>query len=269
MKSRFGASSLLLALWLVGSLLLAFIILPLLGLGMTQAPGSLQRVLAMADVRAAIWLSIAAALVTALLAMVLGAPLAYVLSRGTFPGRSVLEAIVDIPLTIPHTVAGIALLIVFGRRGLLGAPLLDTFGISFWSTFAGVVVAMLFVSAPYAVNAAKIGFDAIDPRIEKVARTLGAGPWRVFVQVTLPLVWRSLMTGFTLSFARSISEFGSVAILAYYPMTAPVKIYDLFLQFGLTDSAAMSLIVLLLSLLLFIVFRYFLFGRPVRPGMER
>lgn len=269
MKKNVRVSSLFLVLWLVGSLLLAFILLPLAGLGATQTAASLRHVIGMPDVRMAIYLSLAAALVTALVAILLGAPLAYVLSRGTFPGRRILEAIVDIPLTIPHTVAGIALLIVFGRRGLLGGPIEAAFGVSFWSTFPGIVLAMLFVSAPYAVNAAKIGFDAVDPRLEKVARTLGAGPWRVFAQVTLPLVWRSLMTGFTLSFARAVSEFGAVVILAYYPMTAPVKIYDLFLQFGLTDSAAMSLIVLVLSLFLFILFRYFLFGRPVGPGMGR
>jgi molybdate/tungstate transport system permease protein len=114
---------------------------------------------------------------------------------------------------------------------------------------------MLFVSAPYAVNAARIGFEAIDPRLEKVARTLGMGPWAVLLHVTLPLASRSIMTGLTLTYARAISEFAAVAILAYYPMTAPVKIYQMFLEFGIDTAAAMALLLLVVSLALFILFR--------------
>jgi molybdate/tungstate transport system permease protein len=152
-------------------------------------------------------------------------------------------------------VAGIALLIVFGRQGVIGGPAGEFLDLHFWGTLAGVVAAMLFVSAPYAVNAAKIGFEAVDPRLEKVARTLGIGPWGVLMHVTLPLAWRGIMTGLTLTYARAISEFAAVAILAYYPMTAPVKIYELFLESGLDESAAMALLLLIVSLALFILFR--------------
>ncbi|MGN6389603.1 MAG: ABC transporter permease [Burkholderiaceae bacterium] len=258
-----------LALWLCGGALLAFVIVPLLGLASLQSAAGVRRVLAMPDVRAAILLTLEAALTTAALALLFGAPLAYLLSRGRFPGRRLAEAVVDIPLTVPHTVAGIALLSVLGREGVIGKPALDWFGISFWGSFAGVVAAMLFVSLPYTVNSARIGFDAIDPGLEKVARTLGAGPWRVFAKVTLPLAWRSLMTGVTLTFARSVSEFGAVVILAYYPETAPVKIYDLFLQQGMGDSGAMALVMLVISLLLFLLCRHVLFGGSVRAEAAR
>ena len=167
-----------------------------------------------------------------------GVPLAYVLARTNFPGKSVVAALIDLPLAVPHTVAGIALLMVFGRQGVLGEPLQALAGLQFWGTLAGIVAAMLFVSAPYTVNAARIGFEAVDPRLEKIARTLGLGPWQTFWQITLPLAWRSIMTGVTLTYARSISEFGAVVILVYYPMTAPVKIYELFLRFGLDQAAA-------------------------------
>ncbi len=265
-KALAPSRSLLLAFWLAGGVLLAFLLLPLLQMAASQTPARLARVAAMADVRAAIVLSLEAAFVTTLLAGLLGVPLAYLLARTTFPGKSIVEAVVDLPLAIPHTVVGIALLFVFGRTGGIGAAVNTLFGYQFWGTLGGVIIAMLFVSITYTVNAARVGFDAVDPRLEKVARTLGAGPWRVFTRVTVPLAWHGVLTGLTLTFARSISEFGAVIILTYYPMTAPVKIYDLFLQFGLDDSSAMAVLFLAVALALFILFRYLAYGRRAAPG---
>ncbi len=155
---------------------------------------------------------------------------------------------------------------MLGRRGVLGEPLQALVGLKFWSTHAGIVVAMLFVSAPYTVNAARIGFEAVDPRLEKIARTLGLGPWRTFAQITLPLARSNIMTGVTLTYARSISEFGSVVILAYYPMTAPVKIYELFLRFGLDQAASASVLLLVVSLALFLILRAISRGTPPREN---
>ncbi len=255
--------------WFIGSLLLAFILVPLIGLATTQSSGNLARVAAMPDVRVAIWLSLLAAFLTAGWAALLGIPLAYVLARTEFRGKEIVTAVVDLPLAVPHTVAGIALLIVFGRQGWIGGPAGLVFGLRFWGTLAGIVVGMLFVSVPYTVNAAQIGFEAVDPRLEKVARTLGMGQWGVLAHVTLPLAWRSIMTGLTLTYARAISEFAAVAILAYYPMTAPVKVYELFLQFGLDESSAMALLLLVVSLALFILFRYIARRRTVFMGAGR
>lgn len=258
-----------LVFWFTGSLLLAFIVVPLIGLAISQSTGHLARVAAMPDVRLAILLSLLAALLTAGCAALLGVPLAYVLARTEFRGKEIVTAIVDLPLAVPHTVAGIALLIVFGRQGMIGGPAGALFGLRFWGTLAGVVVGMLFVAAPYTVNAAQIGFEAVDPRLEKVARTLGMGPWHVLLRVTLPLAWRSIVIGLTLTYARAISEFAAVAILAYYPMTAPVKIYELFLQFGLDESSAMALLLLVVSLALFILFRHIGHRRIVLVGAGR
>lgn len=223
----------------------------------------------MPEVRQAILLSLLAAFLTAGVAALIGVPLAYVLTRTSFPGIAIVSAIIDLPLAVPHTVAGIALLLVFGRQGVIGGPASEVLGLRFWGTLAGVVVAMLFVSAPYTVNAARIGFEAVDPRLEKVARTLGMGPWRVLVHVTLPLAWRSIMTGVTLTYARAISEFAAVAILAYYPMTAPVKIYELFLQFGIYQASSMAVLLLVVSLALFILFRHIARGRIDLTGFGR
>lgn len=238
------------------ALLIVFIVLPLANLYWSQSEASLARVAAMADVRSAILLSLIAALATTVCAALLGIPLAYLLARTTFPGKPVVEAIVDLPLAVPHTVVGIALLFAFGRTGIVGAPLEQWTGIRFWGTTAGVVLAMLYVSVPYAVNAARVGLEGVDERLEKVGRTLGAGRWAVFFRVTLPLGARGIFTGLALTFARSVSEFGAVIVLTYYPMTAPVKIYDLFLQSGLVDSSAMSALYLAITLSLFVAARY-------------
>jgi len=250
--SRPGALYLL--CWFAGSVLIAFLVIPLIALALTQTWSSLAAIARMTDVRDAIMLSIEGAFLSALCAALVGVPLAYALARTAFPGKGVIAALIDLPLAVPHTVAGIALLMVFGRQGTFGQPL-QSIGLKFWGTIAGIVVAMLFVSAPYTVNAARIGFEAVDPRLEKVARSLGLGPWRTFFRITLPLARRSIMTGITLTYARSISEFGAVIILAYYPMTAPVKIYELFLRFGLEQSAAAAVLLLIVSLSLFVLLR--------------
>ncbi len=241
--------------WFFGSILLAFLVIPLVALALTQSGASLAAVAHMTDVRDAILLSLEGAFLSAACAALVGVPLAYALARTTFFGKAVIAALIDLPLAVPHTVAGIALLLVFGRHGVLGEPLQTFSGLKFWGTVAGIVIAMLFVSAPYTVNAARIGFEAVDPRLEKVARTLGLDPWRTFFRITLPLARRSIMTGITFTYARSISEFGAVVILVYYPMTAPVKIYELFLRFGLEQSAAAAVLLLIVSLSLFVVLR--------------
>ncbi|MGA7973761.1 MAG: ABC transporter permease [Pseudolabrys sp.] len=255
--------SVFLLCWFLGSVMLAFVVIPLVVLAATQTGTSLEKIAAMASVRSAIELSLEGAFLSATFAALIGVPLAYALARSDFAGKGLVAAIIDLPLAVPHTIAGIALLMVFGRHGLLGEPIDRLVGLQFWGTIAGIVVAMLFVSAPYTVNAARIGFEAVDPRLEKIARTLGMGPWRTFFRVTLPLARRGIMTGVTLTYARSISEFGAVVILVYYPMTAPVKIYELFLRFGLNQAAGAAVLMLIVSLTLFVLLRYLAHGRAV------
>lgn len=249
--------------WLLGSVLLAIVVLPLIRLALQPSFANLAAAAKDIEVREALWLSIAGAFLAALVSALLGVPLAYILARGRFRGRGLIAALIDLPLSVPHTVAGIALLMVFGRRGIIGEPAAALLGLRFWATLAGIVVAMVFVAAPYTVNSARIGFQAVDPRLEMVARTLGLGPWRVLWRITLPLAWHGIATGLTLTFARAISEFSAVAILVYYPMTAPVKIYELFLRFGLDEAAAAAVLLLALSLGLFVLFRHFAYGTTI------
>jgi molybdate/tungstate transport system permease protein len=253
--------------WLASGLLLAFIVLPVIRLITISSPASLGTALADADIRGALQLSLQDAAITAVLATLLAVPLAYLLARHRFRGRALVQAVVDLPLAVPHTVAGIALLFVFGRTGWIGAPA-GAAGVSFYGTQAGIVVAMLFVSAPFAVNSARVAFETLDPNIERAARSLGATPAQTFLRVSLPLAWRGVLTGTVLVYARSISEFGAVVILAYYPATAPVAIYNQFLSAGLTDSASAAVLLLVVSLATFLVLRTLASGWLV-AGPER
>lgn len=254
-------------MWLAGGLLIASIVLPVIRLVTASSPAGLGAALADADIRDALLLSVTDAAITAVLATVLAVPLAHLLTRRRFPGRALVQAVVDLPLAVPHTVAGIALLFVYGRTGWIGAPA-GAAGIEFYGTQAGIVAAMLFVSSPFAVNSARVAFEALDPDVERAARSLGASPGQAFMRIGLPLAWRGVLTGTVLVYARSISEFGAVVILAYYPATAPVAIYNRFLTDGLVDSASAAVLLLIVALATFLVLRTLASGWLV-AGPER
>ena len=242
------------AMWLLGGLLVVFIILPMVRLALATSAGGLAGAIRNPDVRASIQLSLKDALAAAAIATLCGVPLAWVLARKHFPGKGLVEGIVDLPLAVPHTAVGIALLFVFGRKGWIGAPA-GHLGISFFGTEWGIIVGMMFVSAPFVVDTVRVAIEDVDPRLEQAARTLGASQWQTFRHVTLPLSTRGVLSGFVLAYARAISEFGAVVILAYFPMTAPVEVYDLYLQKGLDESAAAAVLLLIVTLATFLVFR--------------
>ena len=247
-------------LWLASGLLLASIVLPLIRLGTTSSVSSLSSAARDSEVRDAILLSLQDAAITAAIATLLGVPLAYLLSQGRVPAQGVVQAIVDLPLAVPHTVAGIGLLFLYGRTGWIGAPA-GHLGISFYGSQWGIIAAMLFVSAPFAVNSARIGFEAIDPNLERAARSLGATPLQTFRRVTLPLGARGVATGAVLVYARGIAEFGTVVIIAYYPVTAPVEIYNIYLRSGLAQAAAAAVLLLIVTLATFVVLLTLASGR--------
>lgn len=147
------------------------------------------------------------------LAVTLGTPLAYLLARSRSASARIVTALLDLPLVLPPTVAGIALLTAFGRAGYLGDTL-DTIGLTVSFTTAAVVLAQLFVSAPFFVRAAYAGFASMDPRLEGVAYTLGLSRWRTFRSVTLPLVWPALAGGAVLCWARALGELGATLLFA-------------------------------------------------------
>ncbi len=239
---------------ILGSLLILFVAWPLLRTITASSPSVLWQTLLDEEVRSSIGLTFYSSLIATGIAFLCGVPLAYLLARVNFPAKWLIEGIIDLPIVVPHSAAGIALLMVFGRRTLLGQAF-GLFGIKFVSAAPGIVIAMLFVSLSFLVNAAREGFEAVDPRLERVARTLGGSPWRTFWSVSFPLAWRSILSGMILMWARGLSEFGAVIILAYHPMVAPVLLYERFESFGLRYARPVAALMMLICLATFAALR--------------
>ncbi len=215
--------------------------------------------------RDALWLTLFASGITVLAAVVFGIPLGYLLARRRFPGRSVVEAFVALPVVIPHLLVGLGLFLLV----IPGTPLYrwtQALGFPVYDTIWGVVLVMVFVSAPYTVLASTLSFRAVDSRVLEAARSLGAGSATAFLTVTLPLASRGIVAGLLLSWARAVSEIGGLLILAYtvYPggvyngpvtSTISVYVYDLFQTGNLAGAAAVSSLFLLIAFAIFIAVR--------------
>ncbi|HEV8613430.1 MAG TPA: ABC transporter permease [Gemmatimonadales bacterium] len=241
-----------LVLWLLAALLVLFVAGPLLRLLLESSPASLSAALRDREVGAALLLTVLTATAATALSLLLGVPLAYLLARAQFRGRRVIEGIVELPVVVPHPVAGIALLLFLGRQSPVGAALAKL-GLEVVNQVPGIVAAMLFVSAPIVVSAAREAFRSIDPKLERVARTLGDTGWRAFRRVTLPLAGRGVLAGAVLGWARSVSEFGSIVILTYNPKVASILIYDRFTLFGLPAAVPAAAVLLILALAVFLL----------------
>jgi molybdate transport system permease protein len=219
----------LVALLAYSALLLLFLLVPLaVVLGRTAASGQLGVYLANPVVADALRLSLLTTLVALTLAILLGTPLAYLLARRQFPGRDVVDTLVELPMVLPPAVAGVALLLTFGRRGALG-PTLSAFGVEVGFTTAAVVLAQLFVAAPFYVKAAEAGFESVDRELEYVSGSLGVSPVRTFWRVTVPLALPALLGGAVMTWARALGEFGATIMFAgNFPgttQTMPLAIY--------------------------------------------
>jgi molybdate/tungstate transport system permease protein len=245
---------------ILGGLLVVFILLPLVSVFISITPAALWESLLDPVVFQSIGLTFLAAGIATALAALTGIPLAYLLARRRFWGKQFLEALVNLPVIVPHIAAGVALLLVFGRRGILGSWLAPL-GIFFTDNLGGIVVAMLFVSLPYLVNASRDAFSLVDRELELVALADGATPWQAFRLVTLPLAWRGVFGGALMMWARGMSEFGAVIILAYHPKIAPLLIYERFEGFGLDGALPVAALLILIALGMFIFVRYLLFRR--------
>jgi molybdate/tungstate transport system permease protein len=255
---------LVLQLVLSGSLLLLFL-LPIYAL-FTYAPPS--EILAAATdpaVDSALYLTFLASGIAVLAAIVFAIPLGYLLARRTFPGRSIVEAVVALPVVVPHLLVGVGLFFLL----IPGTPLYrftTAIGLPVYDTIWGVVLVMVFVSAPYTVLAATLSFRAIDHRVLEAARSLGAGPATAFLTVSFPLALRGIVAGLLLTWARAVSEIGGILIIAFavYPggpyngpvtSTISVLVYNLFQNGNLADAAAVSSVFLLIAFALFLLVR--------------
>ncbi|MFL5547437.1 MAG: ABC transporter permease [Gemmatimonadales bacterium] len=238
----------------LGACLVLFVIGPLLRLLLESSPRSLADAMRDPELRASIALTVLTATAATLLGALLGIPLAYLLARRSFPGRRIVQGIIDLPVVIPHPVAGIALLLFLGRRSTVGG-LLSHIGLEFVSHVPGIVAAMLFVSVPILVSGAREAFRGVDPQLERVARTLGDTAWGAFRRVTLPLAGRGILAGSILAWARSVSEFGSIVILTYNPKVASIFIFDRFTAFGLPAAVPAAVVLLVVALAVFLLVR--------------
>jgi len=234
----------------LAALALLFLGLPVLGLVVRTPWTTLVDVLTRRESLDALRLSLVCASLATVLCIALGVPLAWVLARGDFPGRGVLRALVTVPLVLPPVVGGVALFTAFGRRGVVGRPLDEWFGITLPFTTTAVVVAEAFVAMPFLVIAVEGALRGADRRYDEAAATLGASRWYTFRRVTLPLVAPGVAAGAVLCWARALGEFGATITFAgNFPgttRTMPVEVY-LTLQRDPPAAVALSLVLLLVS----------------------
>ena len=242
---------------IAGVLLLLFVLLPLLSTLVQTSGNALIETLTDVSVIDSLGLTFYAAAWATVLAMITGVPLAYLMARYRFRGKRWVEGIVNLPIVVPHTAAGIALLTVFGRQAPVGQAF-SAVGIRFFDDVPGIIAGMLFVSLPFLVNAAREAFAMINPELEGVALTMGASRWQAFLYVTLPLAWRGIMAGAVMMWGRGISEFGAVVILAYNPKIIPVLVYERFAGFGLYAALPLTVVLILASLIVFVILQVLL-----------
>lgn len=234
---------------LLGLPLLVFLALPVVGLLIRSSPTALVANLARPDVGKAIAVSLKTTLVSIMVIVAFGTPLAYMLGFRNFKGKRLVETLVDLPTVLPPSVAGVALLVAFGRRGLLGGALEDL-GLEIAFSQAAVVMAQSFVAAPFYVRTAALGFGAVDKELIQAAMLDGAGSWKLFREVVLPLAFPSALSGAVMSWARALGEFGATIIFAgNFPgrtQTMPLAIYIGF-EVDLNTALTLSVILILLS----------------------
>jgi molybdate transport system permease protein len=262
-SARWGAASLA----VLAGLFAVFLGLPVVTLvARSLLAGSLAEIAGSSAVVAALGLSLATTAISLLVTVSIGLPLAFVLARRSFRGKWLVEAIVDLPIVLPPSVAGLALLLVLGRRGLLGGPLAAA-GLDIAFTTAAVVVAQTFVSAPFFVRSARAGLAGVDRDLEDAARADGASELRLFRAITVPLAAPALAAGLVMSWARALGEFGATIMFAGNvtgrTQTLPLVVYTEFQDGDLDSSLAAAAILVVAALGILIAVRVFHWGRAL------
>ena len=243
-----------------GFILMVILLAPLLNTIISVDPISFFELFSDQQVLNSIRLTFGCALAAVLIGFFTAVPMGYLLARFQFPGRDLLQALINLPVIIPHTAAGVALLLVFGRNGVFG-QLFAQIGITFTDRPAGIIVGMLFVSVPFLVNASREAFAGVDREMEQASWVDGANHWQMFRFVTMPQCWRGITSGALMMWARGVSEFGAVVILAYHPKIMPVLVFERFQGFGLSAALPVSVFLILVSLLVFIFVSGFLYSK--------
>ncbi len=238
----------------IGGLILLFIVAPLMGMFLATSPAQFFETSKDPEVVDSIWLTLRVSFLATIFFAVGAIPLSYFLARTKFKFKKIINGIIDLPIVIPHSAAGIAILGFISRDSVLG-KIGSSVGLNFVGHPAGIALAMAFVSIPFLINAARDGFENVPVKLEKTALNLGASPIRVFFTISLPLAWKNILSGLIMMFARGLSEFGAVIIVAYHPMVTPVLIYERFGAFGLKYARPVSVVFIVVCLVFFILLR--------------
>ena len=230
----------------------SFVLFPIVNTFLSVDLKALNFALRDGEVWRAILTSVKGAFFSTLLGLLMGVPTAYFLVSVDFKAKSFFESLLNLPIVIPHVAVGIMILKLLNQDAFLGKAF-ATLGISFVDTIYGIIVAMCFVSFSYAVTSSILGFKSVEEELVWTARTLGASPFQVFRYIMLPLAFPYILRGAILSFARSMSEVGALLIVACYPITAPILMYERFEDYGLKASMPIAVLVILISLLIFVL----------------
>jgi molybdate/tungstate transport system permease protein len=230
---------------LLGSFLLIDLVLPVASLLLRADWSGWMTALRKPEARQALVVSLEASGISVAAMLFLGVPMGYLLARGNLPFKRLWISLVFLPMVVPDLAAGILLLRTFGPYGIIGQPL-DARNIALTNNLAGIVLAQLFVAAPFVIVSALAGFAGVDPKLEMAAAILGDSQWRIFHRISLPLAWPGIAAGLTLAWIRAMGEFGSTLIVAYNPHSLPVYMWVKFESDGLNGAlpAAFCLVVL-------------------------
>lgn len=253
MKSQYSITNLVFAF--LGGWVLLFILAPIAGMFLKTEGVLLIETAADKEVINSIWLTIWISMLTTLVFAIFAIPLAYLMARRNFVGKRLISGLIDLPVVIPHSAAGIALLGFISSGSMLGKTA-GFLGFDMVSNTPGIALAMAFVSVPFLVNAARDGFEAVPVRLEKASLSLGASNMQTFFKISLPLAGRSIVSGLIMMFARGMSEFGAIVIIAYHPMVTPVLIFERFSSFGLSYARPVAVIFVCICLAFFILIRF-------------
>jgi molybdate/tungstate transport system permease protein len=230
----------------LGALLLIYLGLPLIYLFFQVEWSAIISTLGGPRAFRAVQVSLITSEIATTIMTVLGVPLGYVLARIPIPGRRFLIGFMFFPLVLPPLVGGILLLLLYGPYGLIGA-LAEGFGVPFVNSLSGIVLAQVYVAAPYVIIGSYSAFTTVDVRLEQAAATLGDSRWQIFRRVSLPLAWPGIAAGITLAWVRTLGEFGATLVMAYHPNTVPVFLWVQLTGEGLRGALPLALLLLALA----------------------
>ena len=251
------------ALMLAGAAVLVaavtlYLVMPIVAIFLRITPEMFIASLADPEVKSALALSLTTSFISLVIIMLVGTPFAYVHCRHQYPGKVIVDTIIDLPLVLPPAVAGLALLVLYGRMGLIG-QYAGMFGVSIAFTTLAVIIAQVFVASPFYLRQAKSLFDQIDPAYEQTARTLGASPARVFAKVVLPLSAGGLVSGAVMTFGRALGEFGATIMFAGnlpgVTQTMPLAVY-VSMAGDLYAGITISILLVIISFAIMIAVRF-------------